>query len=311
MPDWKPIIFSGRASYKLAKTVCELLGLKLGDLVIQEFADAEPYFKIENPQDLESKDVFVIQTTSEPVARNYFDLIGILGAAREYHPQKIVAVLPFMGFRRQERAVEPGEAIMAKQMAKIIQTAGATEVILCDPHYSGIGDFFDIPVRILNTNPLFIDHLKWNIENIKECAVATPDSGRKGMAADFAERLGVSLIEGVKLRPDHDQSKAIGLEGDCLGRYVLIREDEINTARTIKETVHLLKQKGAKKISIVCTHAVLSGGAIQVIKSAEDLEKVWVSDTIYLPWEKRIDKIEVVSVAPLFAEEIKKICGLE
>lgn len=305
----KPLVYCGRATYKLAIAVTEQLEVDLGELVIEDFADHEPYYRVPNPQKIKDRNAFVVQSTSEYAPKTYFDLFGIMDAIKRQDPKKLVVVMPFMGFRRQERACEPGEAVMAELMARLIVEAGATEVVLCDPHAEETKDYFKVPVHIIDANETFAGGLKG--KDLSEYFVVTPDVGRRNSAYHLAELLDLPLVEAGKCRTGHDQVGSIQIKVEDMdktsGKTAIIREDEISTAGTILETNEALRKAGTVKAIIMATHGVLAGGAIQKLKVSGFIEKIYISDSIYLSWEKRFPKIHVVSLAPAIVQQIQQI----
>lgn len=302
----EPRIFCGRATHKLAKAVCGQLGVFLGDLDIEIFADQEPWYRVPSEQGLKGQNVFVIQSTSEPAQITYFDLFGIMDAVRRQKPKKLVVIMPFFGFRRQERDQSGGEAVMAELMARFIVNAGSTHVVLCDLHSPVVKKYFnDVDVRVIDPNPVFWEVLK--DKDLSDYVVLTPDLGREDVASQFARHFNLSLVEARKSRPNHDQVKSHGIKGNVKGKRVIIREDEISTAGTIIETTREAIKKGAREVVVMATHGVAAGGAIQKLKRIREIAKIYITDSIYFPWEKRIEKIEVLSLDSLIAKAVQKI----
>ena len=305
----KPLIYCGRANKKLADEICRLMSIDLGDLDIEKFADGEPWYRIADYEKIGSSDMAcVVQSTSEFAPLTYFDLLGPLYALRQLNPRKLVAVMPFMGFRRQERNHEGGEAVMAKLMAGLIAAAGATDVILCDIHNPCILEYFrEAGVRPyeVNANPLFVKEFVGI--DLNDYVVMAPDKGRYETAAQFAKALNIPLLGATKNRPEHDIAKIMPIDGNLKGKHVILRDDEISTAGTISSSAGKAEELGALDMTIAVTHGVLAGGAIQKLKRRPFIVKVITTDSIYLTWEKRIPKIRVVSTAPLIADIISQI----
>lgn len=304
----QPIIYCGRASYKLATDICEQVKTSLSDIDIEKFADAEPWYRIMNTAAIAGNTVFFIQSTSEFAPATYFDLWGPLHAIRKCKPARIVVIMPFMGFRRQERDCSGGEAVMAELVANFTVKAGATDVVLCDPHAPVTVEYFEeagARVRVIEANEIFADIARQR--DLRNCLALSPDVGRSDMTCKFADLLGIPVVKILKKRPEHDISESEGIDGDLTGKTVIIREDEISTAGTIAATNKEVERAGGKEIVVMATHGVLAGGAIQKLKKAELISEVWTTDTIYLPWEKRIPKIHQVSIVPIIAKEILEI----
>lgn len=302
-----PIVFCGRATFKLATAVCKELNTELENIDIEDFSDEEPWYRVLNREKIKKQTVFIIQSTSQKAPITYFDLFGIMDAVRRQNPKKLVVIMPFMGFRRQERDKDGGEAVMAELMAQIIVKAGATDVVLVDPHApEQMKRFFaEINLQIIDANPVFAEIIAK--EEWADCVVITPDDGRKHTTSCFAEMLGLPLTEASKSRSEHDEATSEGIKGDVKNKIVIIREDEISTGGTIIGTVKELIKNGAREIIIMATHGVLTGGAVQKLKRIKEISQIYITDSVYLPWEKRIDKIKILSLAPLLAKTIKEI----
>lgn len=301
-------IYCGRTSHKLAREVCHLLGVSLADLDIECFADKEPWYCISDHKKISGKKVFIIQSTSEYAPETYFDLWGIMHAIKRCRPKNLVVIMPFMGFRRQERDRDGGEAVMAELMGKFTVAAGATHIVLCEPHAPILKKYFKpAKVIVIDPNPVFKQVLKG--KKLSNYLVLSPDTGRGDMASQFAKSLSITAIKASKSRTGHDQVESCGIDGhvNLKGKTVIIREDEISTGGTIVSTTEKLKKAGATNVIVMATHGVLAGGAVQKLKKVDDISKIYITDSIYLPWEKMIDKIEVLSIAPLIAKVIKQI----
>lgn len=303
----EPIIFCGRASFKLATEVSNLLAVPLAEIDVERFADGEPWYRLMNTDSIPGKTIFFIQSTCEFAPSTYFDLWGPLHAIQKCKPARIVVIMPFMGFRRQERDCSGGEAIMAEFVAQTTVQAGATDVILCDPHAAITVDYFrnaGANVDVICTNALFAEIARQR--NLQKASALSPDIGRDELTKEFAALLGIPVVNFRKNHPEHDVTESEGADCDLTGQTVFIREDEISTAGTIAATEKEAERTGCKEIIVMATHGVLAGGAIQKLKKAKRILEVWITDSIYLPWEKRIPKIHQVSIAPLIVERIKQ-----
>jgi ribose-phosphate pyrophosphokinase len=216
--------------------------------------------------------------------------------------------MPFMGFRRQERDKDGGEAVTAELVAKLLAAAGATDVMLCDPHSpKNVQYFQDAGLRtwVIDANPLFVDVLRdRDLSNVR---ALSPDKGRSKTTEAFAKTLGIPMISLIKSRPEHDISESHGIQGSLRGITAIIREDEISTAGTIAATEREVRKVGGENIIVMATHGVLAGGAIQTLNRAEIISKIYTTDSIYLPWEKRTDKIEQLSLAPLIVKQFNEM----
>jgi ribose-phosphate pyrophosphokinase len=296
MPNLK--IFSGRNSIGLAKDITKKLNLELGDCDIKTFSDGEIWIKYN--ENIRGCDVFIIQSTDSP-ADNLLELLIMLDAAKRSSAARVNAVIPYFGYARQDRKDQPRVSITAKLIANLIEKAGADRVITMDLHAAQIQGFFDIPVDHLYGSAVILKHLfDMNIPNL---AIASPDVGGIKMARAYAKRLHADLIVIDKRRPKPNVAEVMNIIGEVKGKNVIIIDDLIDTAGTFVNAVNALKEKGALEVYGACTHPILSGEAINRINKLP-LKKLFITDTI--PLHKESDKIEVKSVASLFAEAIKR-----
>lgn len=289
-------VFAGRNSEYLAKKIAGKHGIKLGDVSIKTFSDGELWVKYE--ENIRGADLFIIQSTNPPFD-NLFELMVMIDAARRASARRINAVIPYFGYARQDRKDQPRVAITAKLVANIIANAGADRVITMDLHAPQVQGFFDIPVDHLYCSQVFMESFKrMKIPNL---AIATPDVGGIKMARAYAKRLHADLIVIDKRRPKPNVAEVMNIIGDVEGKNVLIVDDLIDTGGTFVNAVEALKMNGAINVYGACTHAVFSGNAIERINNSS-IKKLYVSDT--LPLKEKSPKIEVKSIASLFAEAI-------
>lgn len=300
-------IFHGNANKKLTEAICDHLGLKLGESKVGRFSDGE--VEVEIKESTREADVFVIQSTCPPVNENLMELLIMLDALKRASANRITAVIPYFGYARQDRKVAPRAPISAKLVANLIATAGADHVLTVDLHVGQIQGFFDIPVD----NLFAISVLKDKVEKLYpdyEFVVVSPDVGGARRARYFAKRLknGVSMALIDKRRPAPNVSEVYNVVGDVNQKYALIVDDIVDTAGTLVKAADSLIERGAKGVFAACTHAVLSGPAVERLKKSA-IQKLIVTDTIPLTADAQAlgDKIDVVSVAPLLAEAIKRI----
>lgn len=289
-------VFSGRNSEYLAKKIAGKHGIKLGNVSLKTFSDGELWAKYE--ENIRGADLFIIQSTNPPFD-NLFELLVMIDAARRASARRINAVIPYFGYARQDRKDQPRVAITAKLVANLITNAGADRVITMDLHAPQVQGFFDIPVDHLYCSQVFMQSFKkMKIPNL---AIATPDVGGIKMARAYAKRLHADLIVIDKRRPKPNVAEVMNIIGDVEGKNVLIVDDLIDTGGTFVNAVEALKMNGAVNVYGACTHAVFSGNAIERINNSS-IKKLYVSDT--LPLKEKSPKIEVKSIANLFAEAI-------
>ena len=296
-------IFAGNGSKKLAAAICSKLGVKLGELDVGKFSDGETSINIK--ESVRGCDVFVIQSTSIPVNDNLMELLLILDACKRASAGRITAVIPYFGYARQDRKSRARDPISAKLVADILQTAGANRVLTMDLHSSQLQGFFNIPVDNLMGMPALVHYFK-NVGIPDNLAVVSPDTGSVVRARALASKFNVPLAIIDKRRPQANVMEVMNVIGDVRGRTCLMLDDMIDTGGTICQGAAALMEHGAKEVIACCTHAVLSGPAMERIE-ASPISKLIVLDTIELPDYKKIDRIEVVSIADLFAAAIEHI----
>jgi ribose-phosphate pyrophosphokinase len=298
-------IFSGNSNPDFAKKVADAAGVKLGAAKFSRFADGE--IQVEIHESVRGSDVFVIQSGCPPVNENYMELFMILDALKRASANEISAVLPYYGYARQDRKVAPRAPISAKNVAALMKTAGADRLIAVDLHSSQIQGFFDGPVDHLFAIPTLAREWRERMGYGDEFVVVSPDAGGVERARAFAKRLDCSIAIIDKRRAGPNQIESVNLVGEVAKKTAIILDDMIDTAGTLTKAVDTLLSNDAKRVFAVATHPVLSGPAISRLKES-GVSKVWVSDTIPLrPEAIASGKFEVISVAPVVAEAIKRI----
>jgi ribose-phosphate pyrophosphokinase len=294
-------LFSGSANRPLAEKIAKNLGKPVSKCTLKRFSDGEIFFQID--ENIRGTDVFIIQSTNAP-ASNLMELFIMIDACRRASANRITAAIPYYGYARQDRKDQPRVAICAKLVANLITKAGVDRVLLMDLHASQIQGFFDCPSDHLYASKVFNDHLQKL--DFKDGVAVSPDVGSVKLVRAFAKALDFSLAIVDKRRPDINQAKVMNVIGDVEGRDVVIRDDLVDTAGTLAGAADALKQKGASRIVAACTHGVLSGKARERIEKSA-IEKIYVSDTIDIPQEKRFPKLEILSVSEVFSRSILRI----
>ncbi len=298
-------IFTGNSNPEFAQAIADQLGVKMGDSQVGKFSDGEIFVNIN--ETVRGADVFVVQSTCSPVNDNLMELLIMIDAFKRASAGRITAVIPYFGYARQERKAKARDPISAKLCADIITTAGADRVLTMDLHAAQIQGFFDIPVDHLLGAPLLANYYKEKFEDQKDdLVVVSPDLGSVTRARKFASKIDVPIAIIDKRRPKANVSEVMNIIGDIKDKNVILVDDMIDTAGTIVNGAKALKERGAKNVFACCSHAVLSGPAIERIENS-CIEELLVLDTVTLPPEKRIDKIKILSVAPIFAEAIDRI----
>lgn len=296
-------LFSGNSNIPLSKEICDYLGLPLGKAVVSTFSDGEILVRIE--ENVRGMDVFVIQSCSDPVNTHIMELLIMIDACKRASANRITAVIPYYGYARQDRKDQPRMPISAKLIADLITTAGAHRVLTIDLHADQIQGFFNVPVDHLYAMPVFLDYIEK--KQMKDLVIVSPDAGGVGRARAFAKRLGAHLAIIDKRREGPNKARVMNIVGEVKNRDVLILDDMIDTAGTTTQGAEAVKKKGATRILAGCTHAVLSGPALQRLKDAP-VDEVIVTNTIPLHGKEKVcPKIVILSVAPLLGEAIKRI----
>jgi len=295
-------IFTGNANPALAEEIAQYLGVSVGAARVSRFSDGEIQVKIN--ESVRGADVFIIQPTSEPVNEHLMELLVMVDAVRRASARRITAVIPYYGYARQDRKTRARDPITAKLVSNLLYASGARRVITMDLHAGQIQGFFDIPVDHLPGVPLLAQYFMQQQHD--DVVVVSPDLGSVQRARDLAERIGAPLAIIDKRRPEPNVSEVMNIIGDIHGKRVLMIDDIIDTAGTITHGAEALKKWGAVDIYVGCTHPVLSGPAVERLAKAP-IKEVLVTNTIPLPKHKRIDKIKILSVAPLLGEAIIRI----
>ena len=297
-------ILSGTSNLPLSKNISKQLKLKLVNTNIKSFADGEIYVEIN--ENIRGNSVFVVQSTSTPANDNLMELLLCIDALRRSSAKNITAVIPYFGYARQDRKVVPRTSISAKLVSNLITNAGANRVVTVDLHAGQIQGFFDIPVDNLFTTPLFARYIKKKLKSNNLICVS-PDVGGVQRTRGLATKINADLAIIDKRRPQHGKSKVMNIIGNVKNKDCIIDDDIIDSGGTIVNAAEELIKKGAKSVNVFVTHAVLSGEAINKIKTSK-IKKLVITDTIDNTKRiKNINKIQVLSIASLMAEAIKRI----
>ncbi|HED7834767.1 TPA: ribose-phosphate pyrophosphokinase [Campylobacter jejuni] len=293
-------IFSGSANVEFARQVSKYLSLPLSDSGVKRFSDGEISVQID--ESVRGKDVFIIQSTCASTNDNLMELLILTDALRRSSANSITAIIPYFGYARQDRKANPRVPITAKLVANLIQASGIDRVATIDLHAGQIQGFFDIPVDNLYGSIVFNDYIK--AKHFKNAIIGSPDIGGVARARSVAKHLGLDIVIVDKRREKANESEVMNIIGDVKDKEVILVDDIIDTAGTIVKAAEALKEKGAKSVMACCTHAVLSGKAHERIASGV-LDELVVTDTI--PLKEQLPNIKVLSVAPVFAEVIRRV----
>jgi len=299
----KFLLFSGSSNKQLADEIAADLHLKLGRSVLDIFSDGE--IRFQSHENVRGADVFIIQSLCKDSNFNIMELLLMADAFKRASARRITAVITYYAYARQDRKDRPRVAISARLLADLLETAGFSRVLTIDLHATQIQGFFNIPVDNLMALPVFISHFKkMKLSNL---VIVSPDAGGVERARLFSQNLNADLAIADKRRTAPNVAELMHIIGDVEGKNAIIVDDIIDTAGTLSETIKALKKKGAKKVFAACTHGIFSGQAIQRINDSP-VEKIFVTSTIPLRVNKsECPKIEVLSVAGLFAAAIESI----
>ena len=298
----KITVFSLSSSKKLAQDIASILGTKVGDCKVHHFADGEILCEI--GESVRGKDVFIVQSTSNPVTENLMEILVLTDALKRASAREITAVIPYFGYARQDRKAKPRQPITSKLVANLLTTAGVNRVVTVDLHAAQIQGFFDIPVDEMQALPLLIKYFRK--KKVQDLCVVSPDHGGATRARKMSEAFDCPIAIIDKRRPKPNVAEVMGIIGNVEGKNCILIDDMIDTAGTITAGVDMLKQKGAKDVYIACTHGVLSGPAVERLSTCAAKEVV-ITNTIEIPQDKKFDKLVSVSVAGLLAHTIENI----
>ena len=296
-------IFACPTAKKFTEEVCESLQLPVGKLEFMKFKNDNTFAQYK--ETVREQDIYIVQTTEPPVNERVMELLIAIDAAKRASARKINVVLPYYLYSRSDKKDQPRIPITAKLMAQILEAAGASRVITCDLHNSAIQAYFNVPCDRLTAKYLLAAYFKnKQLDNI---VIVATDAGSAKKAYKYSHFFNcpIALID-KRRNGNDDNAIASSVIGDVAGKNALIFDDEVSTAGTLIEAAHIIKKFGAKKIYAGCTHGILCGPAIERIKNS-DITELVITNTVPLQKDKQIGKIKVVSIAPLFAEAIKRI----
>ncbi len=296
-------IFSCNSNPSLTNEICEHLGLHASPLEVSRFSNDNLHVQI--LENVRERDVFVVQSLSEPVSHHIMELLITLDALRSASARRVTAIVPYYSYARSDKKDAPRISITGRLIADMLVTAGANRVLTMDLHADQVHGFFRVPVDHLSAIPIIVDHFRNNHDLSRMVVVATDAGGAKRVGR-FSERLGVPMAIIDKRRVSDTDVKQGQVVGDVHGRDVVIFDDEIATAGTIIATIDTLRDAGARGIHVAAVHGVLCGPAIERLRDA-DIQSIVVTNTVDIPPHKRLDKLVVLTVAPLLAAAIERI----
>ena len=298
-------IFTGNSHPSLASEIACILGIPVGESIVGTFSDGE--ISVNICETVRGVDVFIIQSTCVPVNNNLMELLIMIDAFKRASAGRITAVIPYYGYARQDRKAKPRDPITAKLVADLLTSAGTDRILTMDFHASQVQGYFDIPVDLLLGTPILAKYyIKKGFKEDNNVVVVSPDAGGVTRARKFADKLNAPIAILDKRKSRENISETINVIGDIKDKKILLVDDIIDTAATITNGANALIKLGAKEVYACCTHAILSDIAIKRLNESSIKELV-ILNTIYLNKEKSSDKIKILSVAPVFAEAIRRI----
>lgn len=296
------LVFAGNSNKKLAQSIVSKLGMRLGDADVRKFSDGEIFVRIN--ESVRGRDVFLIQSTCAPAEEHLIEMMIMVDALKRASANSVTAIMPYFGYARQDRTSEPRVPITAKLVANLLTKAGIDRVVTMNLHAGQIQGFFDIPVDNLYSSPVFDVYFRENGMYGEDYVVVSPDAGGVARARAYSKLLGTTLAIVDKRREKANVAEAMHVIGDVEGKKVILIDDMIDTAGTLTQAANACIKHGATEVYASAAHGVLSGPAIERILESP-LKKVIITDSI--PFDKEVSKIEVLSIAPLFAEAITRI----
>ncbi len=303
-PNLPPIkVFAGTKSRYMAEEICKELGIKLGEMNIQHFADGE--FEVSFEESIRGCEVYLVQSTF-PNTDNLMELLLMIDAAKRASAKSVIAVIPYFGWARQDRKDKPRVSIAAKLVSNLLQAAGVDRVITMDLHADQIRGFFDVPVDHLYASTVFIPYIQ--SLNLKDLVIATPDVGGAKRANSYAKYLNVPLVLCHKQRAKANVVATMTVIGDVKDKNVILIDDMVDTAGTITKAADLMIQEGAKSVRALASHAIMSDPASERVQNCGLVEMIFTNS---IPFNKNCPKATIISVAKMFADTIRRVHNFE
>src|SRR4051812_13860299 len=304
-PQKRLMVFSGRSHADLAKRITDQLGIQLGEVTLETFANGETYCRYD--ESIRGADVFIVQTGCTPIDQHLMELFLLIQAAKLASAKRITAVVPLFPYARQDRKAKPREPISARFVADALELAGADRILTMDLHAGQIQGFFTVPVDHMTALPLFARHFH-DLGLYGEGVVSvSPDAGRAKQAVRFAEMMESDFAIMHKSRPDHDVVSVTEIAGRVRGKRAIIGDDVIMTGSTMVANVIALKEQGASEVWLFATHGLFSGGALERLAGMPEVDGIVVTDTVPIDVLHRPDKLTVLPVSGLLAETIMNV----
>jgi ribose-phosphate pyrophosphokinase len=296
-------VYSGHGHRALAAEICAHLNIPLSPSTRKKFSNDNMYVQL--LESVRERDIFIIQPLVKPVSDNLLELLLLLDAARSASAKRVTAVIPYYSYSRSDKKDEPRISIAAKLVADLIKAAGANRVLTMTMHSPQVHAFFQIPVDHLTAQPVLTAF--YRDRDLSDTIVVTPDMGHAKQAYAFARHLELPVAVGAKKRLTDDTVRISAIIGDVQEKRVILFDDEVATAGSVVEAVSKLREADVTEVSLCCTHGVFSGPSIERLKATPEIQEIVTTNTVPIPREKRVKGMHVVSVAPLFAEAIRRI----
>ena len=296
-------VFGGRSHPELTRATCDNLGIKVSPVSFVRYSNDNLFVRLE--ESVRGKDVFVVQTCVEPVQDHLFELFMLLDAARSASAERVTAVIPYYSYARSDKKDEPRISIAGRLVADLLQTAGADRVLTMTLHSPQVHGFFRMPTDHLSALPALVEALR--VCRFGEAVVVSPDIGNAKRATHLARRLNLPVAAGNKRRIDDLRVEIDGIVGEITSENAIVFDDEIARGSSVIESVKLLRERGVRRVWVACTHGVFTDRCLQRLEEMPELQEIIATDTVPTPPERRTDKLRIASVAPLFAEAIRRI----
>jgi len=301
-------IFSGSAHRELAEEICRLRGIRLSLSVTSHFSNDNLYIQLQ--ETVRERDVFIIQPCyPPPVSDHILELLLMLDAARSASAKRVTAVIPYYSYSRSDKKDEPRISIAGRLVADLLATAGAQRILTMTLHSPQVHGFFSVPTDHLSSMPVFASYFR--DRDLRDTTLVTPDIGHVKRGAELARELGLPMAAVSKKRIDDATVVTDGLIGEIRGKKAILLDDEVAVGTSMINAVKLLREYGVTEVTLVCTHGVFCGPAIQNLQATPEIKEIVTTNTVPIPSEKRIPIMHVLSVAPLFADAIRRIHGGE
>lgn len=298
-------VFSGTAHPRLAESICDTLGIPPGEIEIQKFSNDNTFVRVR--ENVRQKDVFIVQPSSTPVNDGLMELFLMIDAMVRASARSVTVVMPYYAYGRSDKKDQPRIPITASLVARLLETAGADRILTMDLHAEQIQGFFKVPVDQLIAAPVIAAHYRQR--DLGRAVAVAPDAGSARRVREYARRLGLPMaIMDKRRRENTDSAEVLHVIGDVDGRHAIIFDDEIATGGSIISVAETLMANGARSVRAAVTHPILCGRAIERLAESP-VEELVVTDTVPIPPEKRISKVQVLSVAHVFGEAIRRIHG--